>query len=168
MLECCNLQGSCRLVVLVCQYDASIWQSSFQDHPTFQCWWRSSAYLASKYGKISGKKLAIVNLDGKYVRTAICLVILISLQSFDHNHSIPSLSESPKPSCMWGLYIVFESPVQSGLLVPSTLDRNHNQSFQIEKPQRTGPNCERPVFCSLLRLQDRFWPVLVLTSLRPV
>ena len=54
------------------------------------------------------------------------------------------------------LYLVFESSVQSGLLVPSTLDRNCNWSFQIEKPQRTGPNHERLVFCGLLWLQDRF------------
>jgi len=54
------------------------------------------------------------------------------------------------------LNLVFESPVRSGLLVPSTLDHNHNQSFQIEKPQRTGPNRKRLVFCSLLRLQDQF------------
>jgi len=53
-------------------------------------------------------------------------------------------------------YVVFESPVRSSLLVPSTLDCNCNWSFQIKKPQRTGPNCERLVFCGLLWLQDQF------------
>jgi len=66
------------------------------------------------------------------------------------------------------IHTVFESPVRCSLFVPSTLDRNHNRSFQIEKPQRTGPNCKRLVFCSLLQLQDWFWPVLVLTGLQLV
>jgi len=34
-------------------------------------------------------------------------------------------------------HLVFESPVQSGLLVPSTLDRNRNWSSQFEKVQKT-------------------------------
>jgi len=33
--------------------------------------------------------------------------------------------------------VVFESLVWSGLLVPSTLDRNRNQSSQFEKVQKT-------------------------------
>jgi len=52
--------------------------------------------------------------------------------------------------------VVFGSPVWSGLLVPSALDRNHNRSSQFEKLQKLRPNCNRPVFCGLLRLQDRF------------
>ena len=73
ILECCSVQGLCRLVVLVCLYGASIWRSSFQDHPAFQCQWRSSACLSSKCSEISGKNSAIASLDGKDTCTAICL-----------------------------------------------------------------------------------------------
>jgi hypothetical protein len=54
------------------------------------------------------------------------------------------------------LELVFESPVQSGLLAPSALDHNCNRSFHFQKLPKTGLNHDRPVFCSLLRLQDQF------------
>jgi len=60
--------------------------------------------------------------------------------------------------------VVFESPVRSGLLVPSALDHNCNQSSQFQALPKTGPNRNRPVFCSLLRLQDQLKPVMVLTG----
>jgi len=56
----------------------------------------------------------------------------------------------------WLKKLVFGSPVQSGLLVPSALDRNCNWSSQFEKLQKLRPNCNRPVFCGLLWLQDWF------------
>jgi len=52
--------------------------------------------------------------------------------------------------------VVFESLVRSGLLVPSALDHNCNWSSQFQKLPKTRPNRNRPVFCSLLRLQDWF------------
>jgi len=52
--------------------------------------------------------------------------------------------------------VVFGSPVQSGLLVPSALDCNRNRSSQFEKLQKPRPNRNRPVFCGLLQLQDWF------------
>jgi len=56
--------------------------------------------------------------------------------------------------------LVFESPVRSGLLVPSALDRNRNRSFQFQKLPKTGPNRDRPVLCGLLRSFAVTRPVL--------
>ena len=64
--------------------------------------------------------------------------------------------------------LVFESPVWSGLLAHSALDRNCNQSSQFEKLQKTGLNHNRLVVCGFLQLQDRSRPVMVLTSYQPV
>ena len=46
--------------------------------------------------------------------------------------------------------LVFGSPVRSGFLAPSALDRNRNRSSQFQKQLKTGPNRDRPVFCGLL------------------
>jgi len=54
------------------------------------------------------------------------------------------------------LDIVFGSLVQSGFLMPQGLNRNHNWSSQFEKCQKTRLNRNRPVFCSLLQLQNQF------------
>ena len=69
---------------------------------------------------------------------------------FNHMHLKDYLPKN------YGYRLVFESPVRSGLLAPSALDRNRNRSFQFQKLQKTGPNRYRPVICGLLRLQDRF------------
>ena len=54
------------------------------------------------------------------------------------------------------MIVVFESLVQSGLLAPSALDRNYNQSFYFQNPPKTGLDRCRLVFCSFLQLQDWF------------
>jgi hypothetical protein len=46
------------------------------------------------------------------------------------------------------IILVFGSPVWSGLLVPSALDRNHNWSSQFEKLQKPRLNRNRPVLTS--------------------
>jgi len=55
------------------------------------------------------------------------------------------------------IQLVFESPVRSGLLVPSALDRNRNRSSQFQKLPKTGPNRDRPVFCGYKTGFNRLW-----------
>ena len=52
--------------------------------------------------------------------------------------------------------IVFGSLVRSGFLMPQGLNHNRNRSSQFEKCQKTRLNRNRPVFCGLLQLQNRF------------
>jgi hypothetical protein len=60
--------------------------------------------------------------------------------------------------------VVFESPVRSGLLAPSALDRNRNRSSQfqkLQKPDRTATDRSFAVFCGYKTGFDR---LLVLTG----
>jgi len=53
--------------------------------------------------------------------------------------------------------LVFGIPVQSGFLMPQGLNHNRNRSSQFKKCQKTGLNCNRPVFCGYRTGFNRFW-----------
>ena len=82
----------------------------------------------------------------------------------DHRDAIPALNVSDEHSPLRKhaverqilSFLVFGSLVRSGFLMPQGLNRNRNRSSQFEKCQKTGLNRNRPVFCGLLRLQNRF------------
>jgi len=47
------------------------------------------------------------------------------------------------------LHVVFESPVWSSLLPPRVIDQDQDQSTKVLIPQKTGPDCSRPLFSGL-------------------
>ena len=86
--------------------------------------------------------------------------IMITTKSVDH-YLIQTIS----------IALVFESPVQSGLLTLRDLNRNCNRSINILGSQKTGLDWCRPVFFSLDRFFnwsqsltsfDQFWLVFLI------
>jgi len=65
-------------------------------------------------------------------------------------------------------YVVFGSPVWSGLLTPRAMDRNRNRSIYFQFLKKTGPNRYGPVHIGFFRLQNRSEPVTVQTGSQPV
>ena len=63
-----------------------------------------------------------------------------------------------------GQLLVFESPVRSRSFALSALDQDQDRSSQFQNLQKTEPDLCRPVFCGLLRLQDRSKPVQTRTG----
>ena len=61
------------------------------------------------------------------------------------------------PPLVW--FLVFGSPVRSGLLTPRAIDHNRNRSFHFQILQKTGPNQCGPVHIGFLWLRN--WLELV-------
>src|SRR6266498_5302443 len=55
-------------------------------------------------------------------------------------------------------YLVFGSPVRSGLLTPRAIDCNRNWSFHFRILKKTGPNRCGPVHIGFLRLRNWLGP----------
>ena len=60
--------------------------------------------------------------------------------------------------------VVFESPVWSRSLASKALDRDRDRSSKLPNCRKTKPDLCRPVFSVFLRLQDRSWPVQIVTG----
>ena len=66
------------------------------------------------------------------------------------------------------IVLVFESTVWSRSLASKALDRDRDRSSKLPNCQKTEPDLCRPVFSGFLRLQDRSWPVEIVTGLPQV
>ena len=87
---------------------------------------------------------------------------LFLLQSWCTSSTRTSLWTHDSDSSLCRLWVVFESPVRSGLLPSRGLDRDRDRSFQIRNSEKTGLNrkkTETDNGLGLFALQDRSEPV---------
>jgi len=75
----------------------------------------------------------------------------VELSSEDEDDEVQA-NQASSLHASWPLkYVVFESPVRSGLWASRGLDRDRDRSSPVQRPQKTALNRHRPVLCGLMQ-----------------